>query len=80
MDKSQDNSIAYLFGRNFIGPIFLGVVLILILAAPIHSLWNTVLCDVFQIFSPISYAQSVGLCTLVWCFGVIWRGVLDGKK
>ena len=79
MSENQNNP-GYLFGRYFLGPILVGAVLILILAVPIQSLWNTVLCDVFQIFNPISYGQSAGLCTLVWCFGVIWRGVLTNGK
>lgn len=78
--ESKIEKAGYNFGRNVIGPIIMGAILILIFAFPICQLWNDVLCDVLPVFNPISYGQSAGLCTLVWCFGVIWRGVLDGKS
>ena len=78
-DKETEKA-CYNFGKYFLGPIFLGAILILILAFPICSLWNNVLCGVFPLFNPINYGQSAGLCTIVWSFGVIWKGGPDGKN
>lgn len=77
--ESKIEKAGYNFGKYFLGPIVLGAILILILAFPICQLWNNVLCDVFPLFNPISYGQSAGLCTLVWSFGVIWRGGSNGN-
>ena len=78
--SEDQNSIAYWIGNNIVGPIFLAIIFIFAFSLPIWSLWNNIMCYILPLLNPINFWQSVGLCTLVWCFGRVWKGVLDGKK
>ena len=79
MDKTDENSKAFKFGKD-LGKFFVSLVIVFVFAIPIWIVWNGALCDIFPLFNRITYVQSAGLCTVVWCLGRVWKGAPDGDK
>lgn len=75
-EESNAEKVAYNLGRYVIGPILM----MFIFALPIWMIWNGTLRGIFPMLSPITYIEAFSLCAIVWCFGVIWRGGINGKS
>lgn len=78
--ESKIEKAGYIFGRDILGPILWGILLMFVFALPIWIIWNSTICDIFPLLGPITYPRAFCLCAITWCFGRVWKGVLDGKN
>lgn len=78
--ESKIEKAGYNFGRNVLGPILYGILIMFIFALPIWIIWDGTVCDIFPMLNPITYLEAFSLCAITWCFGRVWKGAPDGKN
>lgn len=78
--ESKIEKAGYNFGKNVLGPILWGIVIIFVFAFPVWTTWNSTIYDIFPMLGPIAYPKAFCLCVMVWSFGRVWKGVPDGKN
>lgn len=78
--ESKIEKAGYNFGRNVLGPILYGILMMFIFALPIWIIWDSTVCDIFPMLNSITYLEAFSLCAITWCFSRVWKGAPDGKN